>query len=173
MGINVSFSFNGFKTAGGLSKTDCGTGCGHPVNLHRYRLFPRGALRVFCLYGAVLFFRLIILFDRGNKKWHLRHKKVQIRHYEENEMKKVSILARRNAMATSVTGPFYVFSQPGVMWKFGMRLRAFKRRFKKAAGDTPLVYLNRFRVEAAKGLLETSGPNFAVITFQVGYSETI
>jgi len=55
--------------------------------------------------------------------------------------------------------------------KFGMSLRAFERRFKKATGDTPLVYLRRVRVDAAKRLLETSGISFAEITFRVGYED--
>lgn len=55
--------------------------------------------------------------------------------------------------------------------KFGMSLRAFERRFKKATGDTPLVYLKRVRVEVAKKLLESTELSFAEITFQVGYED--
>ena len=52
-----------------------------------------------------------------------------------------------------------------------MSLRAFERRFKKATGDTPRVYLRRVRVDAAKRLLETSNFSFAEITFRVGYED--
>jgi transcriptional regulator GlxA family with amidase domain len=55
--------------------------------------------------------------------------------------------------------------------KFGMSLRAFERRFKKATDDTPRVYLRRVRVDAAKRLLETSNLSFAEITFRVGYED--
>lgn len=54
----------------------------------------------------------------------------------------------------------------------GMSTRNFKRRFKKAIGDTPLVYLQRFRVEAAKRLLEKSKVSIEEVSFQVGYENT-
>ena len=36
----------------------------------------------------------------------------------------------------------------------GMSLRNFVRRFKQATGDSPLIYLQKLRVAAAKRLLE-------------------
>ncbi len=62
-------------------------------------------------------------------------------------------------------------SNPSMAAKFGMSLRAFERRFKKATGDTPLVYLRRVRIDAAKRLLETSSLGFTEITFRVGYED--
>jgi transcriptional regulator GlxA family with amidase domain len=53
--------------------------------------------------------------------------------------------------------------------KHGMSRRTFERRFKKATGETPLVYLQLTRVEAAKRILETKGGTFDEICHQVGY----
>ncbi len=54
----------------------------------------------------------------------------------------------------------------------GMSPRNFKRRFKQATGDTPLAYLQRLRIEAAKKLLETTLETFERITYQVGYEDS-
>jgi transcriptional regulator GlxA family with amidase domain len=56
--------------------------------------------------------------------------------------------------------------------RFGMSRRTFERRFKTATGDTPLVYLQRVRVEAAKEMLETGNLSFEEISFRVGYEDT-
>ncbi len=56
--------------------------------------------------------------------------------------------------------------------KFGMSRRTFERRFKAATGDTPLFYLQRIRVEAAKRMLENGGLSFDEITYQVGYEDS-
>lgn len=49
--------------------------------------------------------------------------------------------------------------------------RTFERRFKAATGDTPVRYLQRVRVEAAKRLLEQTAETFEQITFRVGYED--
>lgn len=49
--------------------------------------------------------------------------------------------------------------------------RTLIRRFKKATGDTPLVYVQKLRVENAKRLLEGTGNTFNEITWQVGYDD--
>lgn len=49
--------------------------------------------------------------------------------------------------------------------------RTFVRRFKAATGNTPLEYLQRTRVEAAKRLLETSAASIAEIVRDVGYED--
>ena len=54
----------------------------------------------------------------------------------------------------------------------GMSVRNFKRRFKQATGDTPLMYLQRFRIETAKRLLEKSGLGVEEIGGGVGYDDT-
>lgn len=56
--------------------------------------------------------------------------------------------------------------------RFGMSRRTFERRFKKATGDTPLAYLQRTRVEAAKRLLETSYHSFEEICYRMGYENS-
>ena len=54
----------------------------------------------------------------------------------------------------------------------GMSRRTFERRFKTATGDTPLIYQQRLRVEAAKHLLEDGNQSFDEITYQVGYEDS-
>ncbi|SMD08653.1 transcriptional regulator, AraC family with amidase-like domain [Desulfocicer vacuolatum DSM 3385] len=54
----------------------------------------------------------------------------------------------------------------------GISPRHFKRRFKKATGDSPLTYLQRVRIEAAKRKLETTMENITEITWQVGYEDS-
>ncbi len=54
----------------------------------------------------------------------------------------------------------------------GMSRRTFERRFKKATGHTPLVYLQRTRVEAAKRSLETQGGTFEEICCRSGYENS-
>lgn len=56
--------------------------------------------------------------------------------------------------------------------RFGMSRRTFERRFKAATGDTPLAYLQRVRVEAAKRLLESQKLSFDEITYRVGYEDS-
>ena len=54
----------------------------------------------------------------------------------------------------------------------GMSRRSLERRFKAATGETPLKYLHRLRVEAAKRIIETSNSSFDEIAYQVGYENT-
>jgi transcriptional regulator GlxA family with amidase domain len=49
--------------------------------------------------------------------------------------------------------------------------RTLSRRFKKATGDTPLMYLQRLRIENAKSFLESTNDTFNEITWQVGYND--
>ncbi len=56
--------------------------------------------------------------------------------------------------------------------QFGMSRRTFERRFKKATGDTPLVYLQRTRVEAAKIMLEVKSETFDEISCRSGYENS-
>ncbi len=56
--------------------------------------------------------------------------------------------------------------------KHHMSRRTFERRFKSATGDTPLLYLQRVRIEAAKKLLEANTQTFDEISYAVGYSES-
>jgi transcriptional regulator GlxA family with amidase domain len=49
--------------------------------------------------------------------------------------------------------------------------KTLTRRFKKATGDTPLVYLQKIRVENAKRMLESKNLSFNEITWAVGYGD--
>jgi transcriptional regulator GlxA family with amidase domain len=53
----------------------------------------------------------------------------------------------------------------------GMSLRNFVRRFKHATGDTPLNYLQKLRVAAAKRLLESDHRSMHEIGDAVGYQD--
>jgi transcriptional regulator GlxA family with amidase domain len=55
--------------------------------------------------------------------------------------------------------------------RVGMSLRNFKRRFRRATGDSPLSYLQRFRVEAAKRQFENTHQSISEICYQVGYED--
>lgn len=108
---------------------------------------------------------MIIGLDRWDEKCHLRHKKVYIRHYEVNKMKKVTILALRNAMATSVTGPFDVFSQTGVMWNFvnGVPLdKRFEVEVVTVDGQ-PVKCLSNILIQSQRSILEVRDPDLIVI----------
>lgn len=52
-----------------------------------------------------------------------------------------------------------------------MSRRNFVRRFKKATHNTPLEYLQRVKVEAAKKALETSSHNISTLMYDVGYND--
>lgn len=49
--------------------------------------------------------------------------------------------------------------------------RSFLRRFKKATANTPLEYIQRVRVEAAKKKLESTAENILEIMYSVGYND--
>jgi transcriptional regulator GlxA family with amidase domain len=53
----------------------------------------------------------------------------------------------------------------------GMSLRNFVRRFKEATGDSPLIYLQKLRVAAAKRLLENNHRSMQEISDAVGYHD--
>jgi transcriptional regulator GlxA family with amidase domain len=54
----------------------------------------------------------------------------------------------------------------------GISPRHFKRRFRKATGATPLVYLQNVRIEAAKEKLETTQESVNEITYCIGYEDS-
>ncbi|WP_043238592.1 GlxA family transcriptional regulator, partial [Stutzerimonas azotifigens] len=53
----------------------------------------------------------------------------------------------------------------------GMSIRNFMRRFQAATGDKPLHYLQRLRIETAKGLLSTTRKSIKTISYEVGYDD--
>ncbi len=50
--------------------------------------------------------------------------------------------------------------------------RTFERRFKQATNNTPIEYIQRVRIEAAKKLFEGSRKSVTEVMFEVGYSDT-
>jgi len=53
----------------------------------------------------------------------------------------------------------------------GLPERSFKRRFNKATGVAPIVYIQNLRVEAAKRQLESSDKSFDEISYTIGYED--
>lgn len=55
--------------------------------------------------------------------------------------------------------------------KFSIDRRNFDRRFKKATGNTPLEYIQRIRIEAAKKYFETTRKTINEVMYDVGYAD--
>jgi len=55
--------------------------------------------------------------------------------------------------------------------QFGMSSRSLNRRFKNATGFTPLLYLQKIRMETAKDLLKTTNLTISEVMFKVGYHD--
>jgi transcriptional regulator GlxA family with amidase domain len=56
--------------------------------------------------------------------------------------------------------------------RVGMSLRNFVRRFKQATGDSPLTYIQKLRVAAAKRMLESNHRTMQEISDAVGYQDS-
>ncbi len=55
--------------------------------------------------------------------------------------------------------------------KVAINKRTFIRRFKKATNNTPIEYIQRIKIEAAKKALETSSKSVNNIMYDVGYND--
>ncbi len=55
--------------------------------------------------------------------------------------------------------------------RVGMSVRNFVRRFKEATGDSPLIYLQKLRIAAAKRMLESNHRSMQEISDSVGYQD--
>ncbi len=55
--------------------------------------------------------------------------------------------------------------------KFAIGRRHFIRRFKTATNNTPLEYIQRVKMEAAKKMLENSTKNVTEVMYEVGYND--
>jgi transcriptional regulator GlxA family with amidase domain len=55
--------------------------------------------------------------------------------------------------------------------RVGMSARNFVRRFKQATGDSPLIYLQKLRISAAKRLLESDHRSMQEVSDAVGYED--
>lgn len=56
--------------------------------------------------------------------------------------------------------------------KYSIGKRHFERRFKKATNNTPVEYIQRVKIEAAKKQFETTGKNVNEVMYDVGYSDS-
>jgi len=77
-----------------------------------------------------------------------------------------AVLAAQNWLETNYSAAVEMNS---VARAHGMSRRTFERRFKRATGDTPLCYLQKIRVEAAKKMIETKSATFEEICYRTGY----
>jgi transcriptional regulator GlxA family with amidase domain len=64
------------------------------------------------------------------------------------------------------------FSVDELSVKFAIGRRHFERRFKKATNNSPMEYIQRVKIEAAKKLLETSTKNISEVMYEVGYADS-
>lgn len=55
--------------------------------------------------------------------------------------------------------------------KFALSRRNFVRRFKKATSNTPIEYIQRVKIEAAKKSLESSTYSISDVMYNVGYTD--
>lgn len=78
------------------------------------------------------------------------------------------ILSAQNWMETNFSNKISIDE---IAEQAGISHRHFKRRFKKATNETPLVYLQHLRIEKAKQLLENSLETINEITWKVGYED--
>jgi transcriptional regulator GlxA family with amidase domain len=83
------------------------------------------------------------------------------KHHKDNE-----ILEVQKFMEEHYDGEINMRQLAG---KAGMSLRNFKRRFRGATGESPLAYLQRYRIERAKRLLENQAHNISEVSYRVGY----
>lgn len=60
-------------------------------------------------------------------------------------------------------------SVDGLATRFAIGKRHLERRFKKATHNTPLEYIQRVKIEAAKKLLESGVMNVNEVMYEVGY----
>jgi transcriptional regulator GlxA family with amidase domain len=56
--------------------------------------------------------------------------------------------------------------------KYSIGRRHFERRFKKATHNSPLEYMQRVKIEAAKKQLESSPKNVNEVMYEVGYADS-
>lgn len=55
--------------------------------------------------------------------------------------------------------------------RFGIGRRTFERRFKHATSNTPVEYIQRIKIEAAKKQLETGRKTVGEVMYEVGYND--
>lgn len=65
------------------------------------------------------------------------------------------------------------FSLEDLARRIGMSVRNFVRRFRQATGDSPLLYLQKLRIAAAKRMLESNHRSMHEISAAVGYQDIV
>ena len=84
--------------------------------------------------------------------------------HEDESVKKAQEFIERNVAEK--------ISVEDLAGKFAIGKRNFERRFKKATNNTPVEYIQRVKIEAAKKCLETSRKNITEVMYDVGYSDS-
>ncbi|MDK3017379.1 GlxA family transcriptional regulator [Pseudodonghicola flavimaris] len=80
-----------------------------------------------------------------------------------------AVLGAQRRMDTGFADPLTVTALAS---HAGLSERSFLRRFQRATGLTPAAYLQRLRVEKARGALERGSDNTAEIGWAVGYRDS-
>jgi len=83
--------------------------------------------------------------------------------HQDEPIKKAQIYIERN-VGTKI-------SVDQLSEMFSISRRNFERRFKKATSNTPVEYLQRVKIEAAKKTLESGRENVNEVMYSVGYSD--
>ncbi len=86
----------------------------------------------------------------------------------QKEHNDVAIKEAQNFIESNVTDKISVEE---LAKKSAISSRNFVRRFKKATQNTPLEYIQRVKMEAAKRCLETTQQNVNEVMYQVGYAD--
>jgi len=84
--------------------------------------------------------------------------------HEDEPIKKAQVFMENNVSAK--------VSVDQLSEMFAISRRNFERRFKKATSNTPVEYLQRVKIEAAKKSLESSRENVNEVMYSVGYSDS-
>jgi transcriptional regulator GlxA family with amidase domain len=84
--------------------------------------------------------------------------------HEDEPIKKAQLYMENNVAAK--------ISVDQLSEMFAISKRNFERRFKKATTNTPVEYLQRVKIEAAKKSLESTRENINEVMYNVGYSDS-
>jgi len=84
--------------------------------------------------------------------------------HEDEPIKKAQLYMENNVAAK--------ISVDQLSEMFAISRRNFERRFKKATTNTPVEYLQRVKIEAAKKSLESTRENINEVMYNVGYSDS-
>jgi transcriptional regulator GlxA family with amidase domain len=86
----------------------------------------------------------------------------------QKEHNDIAIKEAQNFIESNVTDKISVEE---LAKKSAISSRNFVRRFKKATQNTPLEYIQRVKIEAAKRSLESTQQNVNEVMYQVGYAD--